>query len=327
MATASRAAAGRVLLRGIDANLGVEGLPQSATGQTTLLTGFNAAAALGHHVTAFPGARLQQILLEHSIFKQVVASGREATFANAFSRHYFELVERRKMRYSASVWAVRAAELPLRDVAQLREGDALTWDITREHLSEGSEKVEAIPARQAGAQLALLASRHHFTMFETFLTDLVGHGRTNVSPVEVVERIDGLLAGVVSELTQETSVILTSDHGNFEVLSHRRHTRNPVPLLAIGRDAGAFATVRSLIDVAPRVMWLLNEEDRAVLTLAYGAGMSHAEIARVVDKPLGSVKAQIHRAKLKLNQWLDDNDHSLQTKTPNQESNGDHSHA
>ena len=79
--------------------------------------------------------------------------------------------------------------------------------------------------------------------------------------------------------------------------------------------------------MARHLMSLLQAEDRAVLTLAYAAGMSHAEIARVVDQPLGSVKTRIHRAKLKLNKWLQDNDHSLQTTTPNQATNGGQRHA
>lgn len=66
------------------------------------------------------------------------------------------------------------------------------------------------------------------------------------------------------------------------------------------------------------LMGLLKPKDRAVITLAFGAGMSHAEIADVVDQPLGSVKARIHRAKLKLYKWLQDNDHSIQTRTKNQ---------
>lgn len=70
--------------------------------------------------------------------------------------------------------------------------------------------------------------------------------------------------------------------------------------------------------MARHLMGLLKPEDRAVMTLAYAAGMSHAEIARVVDQPLGSVKARIHRAKLKLLKWLQDNDHSIQTQKTNQ---------
>src|SRR5512145_901748 len=46
--------------RPIDACLGVDGLPQSATGQTTMLTGVNAAAALGRHKEGFPGPRLRE---------------------------------------------------------------------------------------------------------------------------------------------------------------------------------------------------------------------------------------------------------------------------
>jgi DNA-directed RNA polymerase specialized sigma24 family protein len=55
--------------------------------------------------------------------------------------------------------------------------------------------------------------------------------------------------------------------------------------------------------------------------------MSHAEIAKVVDQPLGSVKARIHRAKLKLSKWLQDNDHSIQTQTKNQFPKGKEHHA
>ena len=52
-------AGGTVALAALDASLEVEGLPQSATGQTTLFTGVNAAAAVGRHVSAFPGPRLR----------------------------------------------------------------------------------------------------------------------------------------------------------------------------------------------------------------------------------------------------------------------------
>ncbi len=247
-----------VVLRGIDATLGVEGLPQSATGQTALFTGENAAQRLGHHVTAFPGPRLREMLLEGSIFRRVVEADRRATFANAFSPRYFELVEQRKMRYSASVWAARAGDLELRTVDDLRKGEALSWDITRTiFASDSSPSVDPLPARQAGAQLAALARCHHFTMFETFLTDLAGHGRIATSAGEIVTRIDELLEGVVTNLSADTTVVVTSDHGNFEELSHRRHTRNRVPLLAIGRDACAFADAGSLLDVTPMSLSLV----------------------------------------------------------------------
>ena len=48
-----------VFFRGIDATLGVPGLPQSGSGQTALFTGVNAARVAGTHVFAFPTERLR----------------------------------------------------------------------------------------------------------------------------------------------------------------------------------------------------------------------------------------------------------------------------
>ncbi len=72
--------------------------------------------------------------------------------------------------------------------------------------------------------------------------------------------------------------------------------------------------------LARHLMGLLGPEDRACMTMAYAAGMSHADIARVVNQPVGSVKSRIHRAKLKLQKWLKEHDHSIPNgKKPKQE--------
>jgi RNA polymerase sigma-70 factor (ECF subfamily) len=110
-------------------------------------------------------------------------------------------------------------------------------------------------------------------------------------------------------------------------LDYQRKHRRQITLARmpdIGQDN------RKVIDdeiMAKHLMGLLKPKDRAVLTLAYAAGMSHAEIAKVVDQPLGSVKARIHRAKLKLSKWLQDNDHSIQAQTKNQFPRGKEHHA
>jgi RNA polymerase sigma-70 factor (ECF subfamily) len=79
--------------------------------------------------------------------------------------------------------------------------------------------------------------------------------------------------------------------------------------------------------LARHLMGLLQPRERAMMTLSYGAGMSHAEIADITGQPLGSVKARIHRARLKLNKWLKSNDHSIQTKTTKQGSAAEKRHA
>src|SRR5918993_1360204 len=58
-----------------DPRLGVEGRPQSASGQTTILTGVNAPAQLGYHKQGFPNEPLLEIIGAHSIFRQLREAG------------------------------------------------------------------------------------------------------------------------------------------------------------------------------------------------------------------------------------------------------------
>jgi len=60
-----------------------------------------------------------------------------------------------------------------------------------------------------------------------------------------------------------------------------------------------------------RLMGFVSPEERACLTLAYAAGMSHPEIGKITDLPLGTVKSHIQRGKQKLQRWLQDHDHSI----------------
>jgi RNA polymerase sigma-70 factor (ECF subfamily) len=60
-----------------------------------------------------------------------------------------------------------------------------------------------------------------------------------------------------------------------------------------------------------RLMTFVSPEERACLTLAYAAGMSHPEISGVTDLALGTVKSHIQRGKQKLQNWLQDHDHSI----------------
>src|SRR5512143_1794803 len=119
-----------LLLAALDAALGVPGLPQSATGQTALFTGVNAPAVLGRHVAAFPGPRLAELLAAHSLLARAAAAGRSVTFANPFSRGYFDEVAAGRRRHSATTLAALAA-VPagarLRDLDDLAAGRACAW--------------------------------------------------------------------------------------------------------------------------------------------------------------------------------------------------------
>jgi len=246
-----------VLLRALDATLGVAGLPQSATGQTALLTGVNAAARLGRHVTAFPGARLQRILQRSSVIRRLSQAGLRCTFANAFHLDPYERSERGRL--SATTRAMMAAELPFRRLPDLESGRAVTWDVCRDRWLRGSSGgLSPIVPEEAGRHLASIVSSHDFTLYETFMTDLAGHRRFDWIAREALRRLDGLLAGLLEALPTAATVLLTSDHGNLEDAESTLHTRNPVPLLVWGRDREAFAGAGAISDVAPAILEALG---------------------------------------------------------------------
>ncbi len=250
---------GDVLLAPLDAALGVPGLPQSATGQTALFTGRNGAALLGRHVTAYPGPRLRALIDEHSLFKRAVEAGLRATFANPYTPGYLAQVAAGERRPSVTTCAVLAAGLPLRGIDDLHRGAAVTWDVRRDLF--GARLPEAPPpvsAREAGGHLAGLLAGHDLVVYETFLTDLAGHGRFGIAVEEAVARVDGLLAGVLAALPAGATLVLSSDHGNLEDASHRLHTHNPVPLLAVGPLAARLAGLRSILELGPALLDLLG---------------------------------------------------------------------
>ena len=252
---------GDLVLRPLDAALGVPGLPQSATGQTALLTGINAPAALGRHVAAFPGPRLAAILAEHSVLRRVEERGGRAVFANALTPGYFAEVERGARRHSATTLAALAARQAVLGLADLLAGRGVAWDVSGDFLAQraGVElaPITSIAPAEAGRRLAALAGSHHFTLWETFMTDLAGHGRWGWTAAEALSRLDGLLAGLLPARGiggGDLTVLLASDHGNLEEASHRRHTRNPVPLLAVGPLAPRFAGLTALDQVTPAIL-------------------------------------------------------------------------
>jgi hypothetical protein len=244
----------------VDATLGVSGLPQSATGQTALLTGLNAAEIEGRHVTAYPTRALRALLDEHSLFQRAVRSGLRVAFANAFTEDYFAEVDGRRRRHAALTYAALSAAIPIRMTDALRGGQAAAMDLTNQRFRAMGHDVPEVAPEQSGHALARVAGDHDLTVFEFFLTDMAGHGRWNLDPVRVIERLDRAFAAAVdsSDLSR-TLIVLTSDHGNVEDGNVDVHTRNPVPLIAVGAGAEELASrVRSIADIAPAILGILG---------------------------------------------------------------------
>jgi len=249
-----------LLLTPADATLGVPGLPQSATGQTALLTGLNAPAIVGRHVTAYPTAELRDLLVRGSLFARLARAGRAVTLANAYTPEYHQAVANRRLRHAAFTFAAVSAGLPLRTVEDLRRREAVFHDLTNTRPRQWGHAVPAITPREAGGDLAHLATTHDLTAFEFFLSDLTAHGRVPLPGVDVVEMVDELLGGVLEALAPGVTVVVTSDHGNLEDERTSGHTRNPVPTLVIGPAWAHFKGVSAITDVAPAVAAALGVE-------------------------------------------------------------------
>jgi hypothetical protein len=242
-----------------DASLGVEGLPQSATGQTALLTGVNAPEAIGRHLHGYPSERLREILGESSILKTLADAGRSAAFINVFNPLFFEAVEQGiSFPSSATTEANMAASLPFFKIEDLVERRAVYQDFTNGLLIENGLDVPAFAPREAGEILAHSATAYEFCLYEYFRTDAVGHSQDVDRAIEEVRKVDEFLLGVLDKADlSETSILIASDHGNLEDLSSSKHTRNPVPVLlwgALANEASAHDSIDSILDVVPMIL-------------------------------------------------------------------------
>lgn len=241
-----------------DPRLGIEGRPQSASGQTTILTGINAPATIGYHKQGFPYKPLLEIIGRHSIFRQLSEAGVEPiTFANAYTSGFFS---ERPRWISATTAAVEAAGLRFRNMEDVRNGDAVFMDYTNRILIERGEDVALRTEDEAATVLARIAAQNRFTLYEYFITDKVGHAQD----MELAKMVLTSLALFIRELLtrldlERTTVILTSDHGNIEDLSLRNHTLHAVPTIVWGAQRKRVAArIKDLADITPAIVALLT---------------------------------------------------------------------
>ncbi|MCS6909308.1 MAG: hypothetical protein NZM11_01885 [Anaerolineales bacterium] len=268
LAHTPRTESARALFLPTDACLGVAGTPQSATGQATILTGRNVPQAIGYHWGPKPNAAIAEIIRRESLFIQLKSRGLDAALLSAYPARYFEAIASGRRSYSAVPLAVAAAGLPLRTGDDLRAGRALAADFTNQgwHTHLGLTDVPLHAPREAGRRLAEAARAYPFAFFEHWLTDYAGHRGSLAEARALLETFDAVLGGLLEAWDDASGlIIITSDHGNIEDLSHRRHTCNPVPTFIIGGSSAtrrAFADgLHNLADFAPRILKLLQRRN------------------------------------------------------------------
>jgi 2,3-bisphosphoglycerate-independent phosphoglycerate mutase len=239
--------------------LGVEGRPQSASGQTTILTGVNAPKILGFHKQGFPNETLREVLNENSIFLQLKKLKIEPNvFVNAYTPQFFTEKPRWK---SATTCAVEAAQMQFRRLPDLLGRKALFHDFTNQALRERGFDAPLFSPSEAAEILADLSANHRFTLYEHFLTDKIGHDRDFPRAEIHLPLLAELIRACLEKIDlQKTTFILTSDHGNIEDLSVRNHTLNDVPTIVWGRKKGwAASQIKDLTDITPTILELLSK--------------------------------------------------------------------
>jgi 2,3-bisphosphoglycerate-independent phosphoglycerate mutase len=255
-------------LLAIDPAVGVSGLPQSATGQAILLTGINIPAELGYHYGPKPNPEVAAHLKEATLFSRFVKEGKKATLLNAYPPRYFHGIDSGKRLYSSIPLSVINAGIPLFKHDDLFAGRALSADFTGEgwRMMLGFKDAPVMKPHQAGQKLGALAQEYDFSLFEYWASDYAGHKQEMDNAIKQMETFDAILGGLTESWNDDGLILVTSDHGNMEDLSTRKHTAADVPALVIGdkpaRDEFT-RDMKDLTDIAPAIWRTVMSESKS----------------------------------------------------------------
>lgn len=239
----------------IDANMDTDGLPQSATGQVALYTGVNAAQRMGRHQEGFPGPTLRTVIEETNLMKTLDQKGLSCCFADAYFADSIEDIRGRRFKSATTVMALTVPKI-IRLTTDMLAGQAVMHDLTRRVIvPKGYTGPLCTPERSA-EHLLHIALSHDFTLFEFFISDLAGHSQNTEQAESVLNSLDRFLAILLGSLNEKNILfILTSDHGNIEDLSVKGHTRNTIPLAALGPGSEILLRgAKNITDISPLLL-------------------------------------------------------------------------
>lgn len=251
-----------------DATMGIPGLPQSATGQTALWTGFKAPLILGRHLSGFPSFTLKKIIAKHSMIKILNANGVKSDLINCYTQAFFKKFGPTAKHLSASTLIQMASDRPLKSIEDLREGNGIYMDITHEFLRKMN--FDSIPETdpvmfqrdpyEVGKSIPSKFSHYGLCIYEYFLTDKIGHDQNWELAEKSIRDLESFILGFLDAMNPlEDTLILTSDHGNMEDLSIGTHTKNPVPTMLSGKYANELEkSIKNLADIPPSIYKMLN---------------------------------------------------------------------
>jgi 2,3-bisphosphoglycerate-independent phosphoglycerate mutase len=266
-------------VKSIDPLLGVDGLPQSASGQTSLFTGENLPKILNRHRDSYPNRLMRSIIKEKNLLRRLTQQGLKAVFINAypvysrfFTGSHIKIQANGELHFSSHFPAefkrrisVSTCMMVTNEQTPFNEKDILAkqsifQDYSNRWLTDKGLPLPEYSPVQAAEILVQAAQRYDFILYEYFQTDVYAHRRSFEDQVRLVKELDLLLGKLISLLDPERETLLvTSDHGNLEDSSSRAHSRNPVPLLIWGQRSHELReSIDSLTDVTPAILTFFN---------------------------------------------------------------------
>ena len=226
-----------------DATLGVEGLPQSGTGQASLFCGFNAPKFVGKHFGPHPYSSTIPILEKDSLLVHFRNKISGSYFANAYPKVFFDYVNSGRTRLSVTTLTCRLTGIKLNRVSDVRAGNALTAELTNERWNKRlGYKLKVIKPKTAARWLLRIAEKYKFTLYEYYLSDHIGHLRLANEFEKIFTEMDEFLFTLLVEVdSKKMTLLLCSDHGNLEDISVKTHTQNPALTISAGKSAKEIA--------------------------------------------------------------------------------------
>jgi hypothetical protein len=262
-------------VKSIDPLLGVEGMPQSGSGQTSLYTGVNIPALIGEHKSSYPTRAMRVVIKEKNILSLLKRKGLDAVFLNAYPvySHLFtgghieikptgechfsdQFPSLFKRRISTTTCMIVCSDQKPFSEKDIRAERAVFQEYSNRWLIDKGLDVPEFSPEKA-AEIIYNASRSRdFLLYEYFQTDLYAHRHSFKEQVELVKNLDRLMSKLFSLLDPETdTLLLTSDHGNLEDNTTKTHTLNPVPLITWGPNSKELRNkIQNLTDVTPTIV-------------------------------------------------------------------------
>jgi len=255
------------ILLSADATGGLPGLPQSATGQAMLMTGVNAPALLGYHLTALPNEILVNLVSERNIMRILAEKGLSVTASNLYSPEYFtrrEALQEKRERnaFPVSALSIRSSGTAFRYLEDYKKGKALFADLTNRALRERGYDIPLINPEKAADLMVNILDEADFVFHEFFVTDTYAHKKRRGDLEQALGDINRFLVSLREKTDpDEIAILVVSDHGNCEEADNADHTRNPVPVLLLSRNEvarNAFRGITRLEEVQAGILAYFN---------------------------------------------------------------------